>query len=556
MKTTLPPDSPPERAPPSQSVLVVDDNDDNLYFLEALLKGNGFAVRTAKNGAQALESAGKDPPDLVVSDLLMPVMDGYTLCREWRATDRLREIPFIIYTATYTDKKDEALGLSLGADRFVIKPQEPEALMTVIREVLANPPSGAGRTPDGSTRKEHDLLENYNEVILRKLQKKTDDLERTNRVLEESERHVRQLIMECPVPIAISGHDGSIELVNDQFSRTVGYRLADLPTIGAWFLRAFPDPNYRQEVIELWEAAAEKARGDGEAVRGAETYHVTCKDGTVRTMEMYGTSVANRQLVIFNDITERKTAEEKVRRLNVELESRVEERTAELAEAVKELESFSYSVSHDLRAPLRAIDGFSGLLETQSAGTLDDEGRRHLQAIQRNVRQMGRLIDDLLGFSGSSRAQLHKATIDMKGLVQEVLDGLLLAGERNRTDFRLGDLPTAFGDLGLVRIVVQNLLSNAMKYSSTRERRLIEIDSRPGKYGPEYFVRDNGVGFDPRYMTKLFGVFQRLHSAAEFEGTGIGLALVKRIVSRHGGRVWAEGAVDRGATFWFTLGGE
>lgn len=254
------------------------------------------------------------------------------------------------------------------------------------------------------------------------------------------------------------------------------------------------------------------------------------------------------------DITERRALQDELQRINSELETRVEQRTAELAEAVRELEAFSYSVSHDLRAPLRAIHGYASLLEELSAAPPEDERTQLFRSLRTNATRMGQLIDDLLTLSRSSRADLSKSRLDMSSLVRDVLAELVPPIRASEIDLQIAPLPDAFGDPALIRLVLQNLLSNALKYSAPRATPRIEVGARLGALGNEYFVRDNGVGFDPRYVDKLFGVFERLHSAAEFEGTGIGLALVKRIVTRHGGTVRAEGALDQGATFFFSLG--
>jgi PAS domain S-box-containing protein len=536
------------------SVLIVDDNAENLYFLEMLLKGNGFAVRSAPQGAQALESALQEPPDLIVSDILMPVMDGYTLCRQWRAHERLQGIPFIFYTATYTDKKDESLALSLGADRFVIKPQEPEALMAIIREVLAEYRSGTQRAAAGTARGEGELLKDYNEVLFQKLEKKMADLERANQELRESAAHFRQFLMECPIPIAVSGPDGTIELVNNWYQKTIGYTLSDLPNIEAWWQRAYPDPGYRAEVVRSWQAATEQALRDGGVVRGADEYRVTCKDGTVRTMEIYGAPIANRLLVILNDITERKRADDEIRRLAAMLEQRVSDRTAQLEETNKELEAFSYSVSHDLRAPLRAIEGFSGVVVEEYGERLDDEGRRLLGMIRSSATRMSRLIDDLLAFSRTGRAEMKRSRLDMRGLALSVIEEVVAdPGARARIDFTVGPLPEVDGDGALIRQVWVNLISNAVKFSSQRPRPRIEIYGGLEEHQGVYHVRDNGSGFDMQFINKLFRVFQRLHAADQYEGTGIGLALAQRIVARHGGCIWAEAEVGKGATFSFAL---
>jgi signal transduction histidine kinase len=256
---------------------------------------------------------------------------------------------------------------------------------------------------------------------------------------------------------------------------------------------------------------------------------------------------------LLEQMAERRRAEDEVNALNRQLEQRVAQRTTQLEASNQELETFSYSVSHDLRTPLRAIDGFTHILQDDYASRLDDEGKRLLNVVRENTRRMSQLIDDMLNFSRTGRVEITFSEIDMAQMAHAVADELQPSFAGSKLQLEIEPIPPATGDRAMMHQVFVNLLANAIKFSRTREAPRIKVGATDTGSETIYFVRDNGVGFDMQFVNKLFSVFQRLHGVDKFEGTGIGLAIVKRIINRHGGRVWAEGKVDAGATIYFAL---
>nr|WP_321411399.1 PAS domain S-box protein [uncultured Carboxylicivirga sp.] len=378
------------------------------------------------------------------------------------------------------------------------------------------------------------------------------DRKHAEQALRESEGKFRKLIESIPLPVAYTNSLGEITFRNERFLQVLGYSYEEVPTVNEWYLKSYPDEIYRQQVIKRWELAVKKAKTTNTDIEPIE-YNITCKNGMVRTMIVSGINIEDNLLITLIDVTDRIKAENKIKELNETLEQKVIDRTSQLVAANKEMEAFSYSVSHDLRAPLRHINGYVDLLNDRYLENLPEKARHYLNTITEASKQMGSLIDDLLQFSRTGRQELHKTNFDTNILVMEVLEKLKPDIKNRKIKWKIQKLPDSFGDYSLLKQVWINLLDNAVKYSRHKDNAEIAIEFRNEKENLVFYVRDNGVGFDMKYVHKLFGVFQRLHSQTEFEGTGIGLANVQRIILKHNGRVWTEAELNIGATFFFSL---
>ncbi|MCH8213886.1 MAG: PAS domain S-box protein [Proteobacteria bacterium] len=370
--------------------------------------------------------------------------------------------------------------------------------------------------------------------------------------LRESKEQFRAVVDNSPTKIHIKDLDGRYTLINRQSEILFG--VTDEEARGKTSRDIFP-----KEVADSFAGHDQAVIDSGQTIENEEEW---VQDDGVHTFLTVKFPIrgATGEIVavgaIGTDITERKQAEEEIRRLNTSLEGRVVQRTAELEAANKELEAFSYSVSHDLRAPLRTIDGFSRILLEEHAESLDDEGKNYLQRVRAGSQKMGQLIDAVLQLSRLARGNLKRKELDLSKIVDSIVGELKESQPDRDMTFKVARGVTAAGDEQLIKVALQNLLGNAVKYTGKKDQARIEFGVTNGDGRNVYFVRDNGAGFDMSYADKLFAPFQRAHGAAEFEGTGIGLATVQRIINRHRGTVWAEAEVDNGATFFFTLSQE
>jgi signal transduction histidine kinase len=419
-------------------ILIVDDNDQNLYYLDALLRGNGYVVDSARHGAEALVKARQQMPDVVISDLLMPVMDGYTLLRHWKLDEVLKHIPFIVYTATYTEAEDERLALNLGADAFILKPTEPEAFLARVREVqdmVVQTVSGGPRRPGDD---ETSLLRSYSQTLIRKLEEKSLKLEEKTLRLEETNRALQQ------------------------------------------------------------------------------------------------------------ELAERRKVEAALQQSLLELNSRN-----------RELQEFAFVASHDLQEPLRKIQTFSDVLVMRHRDALDEYGRDYLDRMSRAAARMKVLIEDLLEYSRVASGTRPFAPVNLTTVCREVLVDLESRIEATQAQVILSELATINSDATQMRQLFQNLLANALKFRSPDRHPEIRISCTHVMHADRPAIRleiaDNGIGFDAKFAGKIFNPFQRLHTRTEYEGTGIGLAIVRRIVERHRGSIETISEVGQGARFIVTL---
>ena len=522
-----------------ETVMIVDDSITFREALKAALLEAGYRVAVASTGEEGLRQAAHVRPAAMIVDGDLPGIDGGTVIQRIRLDAALRRIPCLLLTAS--DERDaEVKALEAGADAFVRKADDFAVILAKLKAMLR---SAGVQVPDRDTASllgpkkilAVDDSETYLQALADALPQDSYDV-----VLARSGEEALELLAVQPVDcilldLMMPGL-GGLETCRRLKSVAI---LRDIPVV---MLTAAED---RETMIEGLGA-------------GADDFISKSSDFAVLHARV-GAQLRRKQFEDENRLFREQLLEKELEAAEARSAKDVAEVRAALVEELelknKELDAFSYSVAHDLRAPLRSIDGFSQALLEDYADKLDDMGQQYLRYVRESAQQMAELIDNLLDLSRITRSELVRGALDLTSIAHEVTGRLRRQNPKQDVSTVVADGLRAEGDARLLTVVFENLLGNAWKFSSKRADATIEVGAVDRDARRAFFVRDNGAGFDMAYAAKLFGVFQRLHSSAEFEGSGIGLATVQRIIHRHGGRVWAEGEVGRGATFFFTLEG-
>lgn len=509
--------------PDSEAPLILLVNDDEIgrYAVGRTLKQSGFDLLEAATGQEALDLVQKRP-DLVLLDVNLPDISGLEVCRCLKSDPATEEIPVLHVSATFIDSESQVRGLEGGADGYLTYPLEPPVLVATIRAHLR-----IG-------------------------------------VVEAQRRELAMLLEDVNDAIIVADDEGVITRWNRGAERIYGWTEGD--AIGELLWEVLPPSGSAAQQGRILDQLQDLGRWEGEARHrhrdGSEVFVLSSL-----TLVRHDETKPAKIVAVNRDVSEQRKVElerielvEELKLLNSELERRVEERTTALTQANRtltsrgdELEALVYSISHDVRAPLRGIDGFSNVLLQDYESALDETGKHYLQRIVSGARHMGELIDHLLQLSRLSRRRISMQSVDLSSMALDLMQKLQAENADRTLNFTVQENLEVEGDEDLLRTLLYHLLDNAVKFTAQRETANIEFGTETLDDDLVFFVRDNGVGFDPAYGGKLFTAFQRLHPPREYSGTGIGLATVRRIVNRHGGSVWAESTPGEGAIFHFTL---
>lgn len=491
------PDVMKEAASEKVKILLVDDNEDNLISLEAALDVLGEHLILARSGRDALRELLEHDFAAILLDVKMPEMDGFETAELIRARKRSEHTPILFLTG-YRNEEQLFRGYDLGAVDFLFKPIVPEVLRSKV-------------------------------AVFVELSRSAQRQRAQSEILAKAEQKFRSLLDAAPDAMLITKEDGEIVLANSRTDGMFGYTRAGI--LGHNIRKLIPD----------WKLITQS---------DAHTLMAVRHDGSRFPSEISSSPLLTEEGLLVTsavrDISERKRAEQ-----------RIEERTRQLAALNRELEAFSYSVSHDLRAPLRSIEGFAKILLRDYTGKqLDNTASEHLQRMRAAAGRMGQLIEDLLELSRVSRAELSLDLVDLSRIATDTIQDLRNRDPDRHVEVAIDPGMIAKGDPRLLSVVLNNLLGNAWKFTSKSPMAFIEFRKEEIDGRETFCIRDDGAGFDSAFADKLFAPFQRLHRVSEFEGTGVGLAIVQRVIQRHNGRIWADSEIGRGATFRFTLDGE